>query len=365
MKRVFKTALVLICILSMMLTLSTAFASVYTGSCGSNLTWNLNSVSGTLTISGSGIMKDYSADDHAPWFEHRDKIKYVSVGSQVRTIGDYAFYYCTELTHIYGGAILGEIGDYAFARSGIESFSANSGLRLIGKGAFSYCDSLASVDTNSISVISDSAFAHCDILENVTFSSGLVEIGDYAFNCCEALSSVELMSSAVTVGNYAFTRSRVTNIKLTGATKIGKGAFYHCTDLSDVTIPASVTEIGDRAFTSCVSLDSIAFEGNAPKVTKAESNDRSFDTETVLSYSANTSGWSSPNWMGYKTIADNLSGDINGDGSISNVDLVILARFIVGLENLNEAQISNADMNHDGEVSNIDLIEMARYIVSL
>lgn len=365
MKKIFKTALVLICILSMMFTLSTAFASVYSGSCGSNLTWNFNSVSGTLTISGSGIMTDYSTEDHAPWFQYRDAIKIISVGGQVRTIGDYAFYYCKNLTHIYGGAILGEIGDYAFSRSGIEAFSANSNLRLIGIGAFSYCENLADVNTNSVTVISDSAFAHCDALETVAFSNGLVEIGDYAFNCCEALKSIELTSSSVTIGNYAFTRTGITSAVLTGATKIGNGAFYHCTDLANVLIPDSAAEIGDRAFTSCKNLKGITFEGDAPRVTEADSNDRSFDPDIVLYYSADASGWAYPTWEGYETVISNLIGDINSDGVISNVDLVTLARYVVGLEKLTDAQLISADMNEDGEVSNSDLVEIARYIVSL
>ena len=36
------------------------------GACGDNLTWSLDS-DGTLTISGTGNMRDYDYDDPAPW----------------------------------------------------------------------------------------------------------------------------------------------------------------------------------------------------------------------------------------------------------------------------------------------------------
>ena len=61
------------------------------------------------------------------------------------------------------------------------------------------------------------------------------------------------------------------------------------------------------------------------------------------------------------------AGDIDGDGEITNVDVVTLARYIAGLcsELTASAVRSCADMNDDGEITNIDLVTLARVCVQL
>ena len=57
-------------------------------------------------------------------------------------------------------------------------------------------------------------------------------------------------------------------------------------------------------------------------------------------------------------------GDVNGDGEINNVDLILVARHIVHLEQLTARQIARADMNFNGSIDNVDLIRIARIIVA-
>ncbi len=57
-------------------------------------------------------------------------------------------------------------------------------------------------------------------------------------------------------------------------------------------------------------------------------------------------------------------GDVNGDGEISNVDLIMVARHIVHLNTLTAEQIARADMNSNGSIDNVDLIRIARIIVA-
>ena len=77
-------------VLLMMLPLA---AHAESGTCGSGLTWNLNNA-GTLTISGTGDMKDYTAGT-APWGTGVNKL---IIENGVTSIGDYAFYNCTKLS---------------------------------------------------------------------------------------------------------------------------------------------------------------------------------------------------------------------------------------------------------------------------
>ena len=56
-------------------------------------------------------------------------------------------------------------------------------------------------------------------------------------------------------------------------------------------------------------------------------------------------------------------GDVNGDNVINNTDVVILARCVVGLAELDEDAIVFADMNGDRVISNSDVILLARRVV--
>lgn len=65
------------------------------------------------------------------------------------------------------------------------------------------------------------------------------------------------------------------------------------------------------------------------------------------------------------TVADVLLGDINGDGERTNLDVIYLARSLLGLVTLNDSQKSAADVNGDGNVSNADVIRLARVLIGL
>ncbi len=69
--------------------MSVAYADAVTGTCGDNLTWSLEN--GTLTISGTGAMTDYTSTDHAPWYDYGADIQELSIGAGVTKIGAYAF----------------------------------------------------------------------------------------------------------------------------------------------------------------------------------------------------------------------------------------------------------------------------------
>ena len=70
------------------------------GTCGENLTWTLDE-EGTLTISGTGNMKNYYKNDPSPWSRFpNNTIKKVEIKSGVTCIGDRAYQDCSSLTSV-------------------------------------------------------------------------------------------------------------------------------------------------------------------------------------------------------------------------------------------------------------------------
>ena len=84
------------------------------GTCGANLTWTFVESTGTLTISGSGKMINYSLSSQIPWAKYKKIIKKVIIQDSVTSIGGYAFYDCSNLTSITIPNNVTSIGNYAF-----------------------------------------------------------------------------------------------------------------------------------------------------------------------------------------------------------------------------------------------------------
>jgi len=83
------------------------------GTCGTDVKWVLDEITGTLTISGTGKMKDYDMDP-VPWIRYSSSIKNVVIEPGVTRIGDYAFRPCENLTEVTISSSVTSIGDYIF-----------------------------------------------------------------------------------------------------------------------------------------------------------------------------------------------------------------------------------------------------------
>ncbi len=204
------------------------------GTCGDNLTWVLYS-DGELVIDGTGKMWDWDREGAAPWYSKCSSIKTVTIGDNVTSIGDYAFYYCTSLTSVTIPDSVTFIGNYAFSDcTSLTSITIPDSVYYIHKSAFEGCTSLTSVSVGVSTggdyygcFIGDSAFNGCTALENVTLGQKVTSIDTSAFYGCTSLTSIVLPDKLTT---------------------IGIGAFRKCENLASVTIPASVTSIGNYAF---------------------------------------------------------------------------------------------------------------------
>ena len=155
-------------------------AATYSGTCGTNVKWSLNTDTGVLTISGSGAMTDYAQSSKVPWYSYRNSIKTASIESGVTRIGSYAFSNCSSLTSVTIGDSVASIGDSAFRNcSSLTSVTIPDSVTSIGSYAFYSCSSLTSVTIpDSVTSIRDAAFDACDNLLRVTVLNPRCDIDD-------------------------------------------------------------------------------------------------------------------------------------------------------------------------------------------
>ncbi len=249
---------------------------IASGTCGAegdNLTWTLTADS-TLTISGTGAMKDYTYYiDDAPWYGNRYSIRTCTIADGVTTIGNYAFDECDSLTSVAIPGSVTSIGDDAFWFCDIlPSVDIPGSVKSIGKSAFAYCPALASVTLgNGVESIGDEAFAYCESLASITIPASVTSIGSLAFYDCDRLASIsvdEANAAYRSLDGVLYDKDMTTLLICPagrqgayavpdGVTVIGDNAFNFCEGLTSVTFPESLTAIGDEAFAACYSLISV------------------------------------------------------------------------------------------------------------
>lgn len=284
-------------------------------SCGANLTWEYNTETKVLTISGTGAMSDFDWQTGgmlAPWVKNNNIYNYletVVISDGVTSIGEHAFYYCENLKNITIPSSVKSIGMGAFySCKALTGIIIPNGTESIGEDAFKYCDGLKEVTVpGSVKSIGEGAFSNCYYEEtdddyNITYSRGLEKviiqdgvesICDNAFSGCKKLTDITLPVSIKIIGVSAFQDTGLydlyehtgwnvcyignhliaANQSISGTctvkpgTKtIAGGAFASCGNLEGITIPDSVVSIGNRAFFSCSSLKSITIPKNVTSI---------------------------------------------------------------------------------------------------
>lgn len=100
--------------------------------------------SGDLMISLT-VIGGETARIGATAFQGAEHLSKVTLGEGVRTVGDYAFYLCTELSTLSLPETLTSIGAAAFNRTAIEEIIIPSGVTSIGRAAFANCPNLTKV----------------------------------------------------------------------------------------------------------------------------------------------------------------------------------------------------------------------------
>ena len=245
MKKRFWSAVLAVCMLLTLLPVPALAASVADGTCGASVNWTLDDA-GTLTISGTGAMEDYSFltdGTPVPWASHQAGVKAVEIENGVTSIGSCVFRDCNNLTSVK-----------------IPS---------------------------SVTSIGAAAFHSCINLTNVVIPASVTSIGDFAFELCTGLTSVNIPNGVTSIGNRMFYEcTGLTSITLpSSVTSIEDGAFMF-SGLTSVTILSNVTKMGADVFNNCSALKDVFYESNPDKWANIGGNGTGLTGNTTIHYTA-------------------------------------------------------------------------------
>lgn len=158
-----------------------------------------------------------------------------------QTIGTYAFYKCTNLRLLDGGAL-------------------PSTVTTVGVYAFAECQNIQiDISKSHLTEIADYLFYNCDNLHNLTLPDKVTTVGAYAFSECNNLNEVVFDKNVSSIKEGAFAQCvNLHTVKIPeGVTAIENNTFYGCQNLNTVELPSTLTTIGDGAFAGCTNIHSI------------------------------------------------------------------------------------------------------------
>lgn len=240
--------------------------AIFSGTCGDNVTWSLDTTTGVLTISGSGAMTMYDGHEKTPWRLYEKYIKIVIIENGVTSISNNAFHLMPALT------------DVAISES----------VSFIGELAFTFCSCLASITVKQSNqnyksengVLFDKSGTRliqypCGKSGEYTISSSVKSIDGYAFTACLGVTSINVdlnnpnykskdgvlfNKDGSTLIQYPSGKIERSYIVPDFASIINYYSFCPCDKLRSVVIPATVTSIKYGAF-EWHNLASLCYEG--------------------------------------------------------------------------------------------------------
>lgn len=193
---------------------------------------------GTTSMDNGKVVREWvvaegtvNTDESKGVFAGNNNIVRLTIGENLKGIGNYAFYSCANLEYVKFGNGLEEVGKYAFAN----------------------CTNMTEIGidfTSNLTYISDYTFWNCRSLRSFAVPSGVTAIYDHAFEGCTDLGRTSLGGVLDLTGSA---QGKKVNLE-----KIGYSVFKNCTGLAEVIFPEAIDNSADvidvNNFEGCSSL---------------------------------------------------------------------------------------------------------------
>lgn len=251
----------------------------------------------------------------------------------------------------------------------------------IGESQFVGLESLEKVEfPNSLKKIGKHAFYGCEALTSISIPNSVAEIGENAFDLSRSLKifTIEDGEGELFINNN-FLNSPLDelyvgrNITYPDA----NSPFSMLESLKKVTIGSLVSRLGDTQFAGCQNLkDVVSFSLNVPSTgkyvfTEAYQAEATLHVpESAYNKYQNTYPWYL--FKNFQLIDENgtempktiVSGDASGNGIVDAGDIEEIVRYIMNgpSEYFN---FGNADMNKDGKINAVDIVILTEKIRNL
>lgn len=203
-------------------------------------------------------------------FAECDKLKSVTLPSNLNCIPDYAFFYCISLENIAIPDSVDSIGYAAFYYcESLNSITFPENYIDVGAYAFSFCNkATAENETVKLKNVGLQAFIGTSIFNNIEFSGETTKIDDAAFQGNTNLKSINFNNATLSAGENAFfdctKLNEINNHPI--FLSVGKVAFYECSGITEATFSEECSLIGYGAFYKCENLNTIGFSDCSAKI---------------------------------------------------------------------------------------------------
>lgn len=254
-------------------------------SCGKttadSVTWDFDQTTGTLTISGTGDMADYTSESQQPWYSNANNIEKIVINEGVKSIGAQSFRALSNVKQVTLADSVESIGDMAFRNTGVNATEAL--ILHLGKN-------VSSISTDALRGNKFAAFIVDE--ENTSFMAS-------ADGLLYSKDGKKLISYPMRKAGTTFN-----NAWLDGVEVIGTRAFFGARfdGPSDIVIPETVKVVGAQAFSNTFNLNNAVFVLHLP------------NSLEKLEYAAFFAG----RYQGVLKLGKNLTTIVTTDGSAVN-----------------------------------------------
>ena len=214
-----------------------------------------------------------------------DKIKHINIPSEIARIVSINDFLSKSVTEIE--TTVATVADYAFYKQSSLISVKMPNVKSIGAYAFNYCSQLKKVELPSTcKYIGASAFMECYYLENINIPDGIREIPSGCFRGDYSLKSPKIPGSVTNIGSMAFQGATFDTIDLPQVAQLGQLVFakssYDVTGLKTLII---------RNASGVCSLSSSNSFGNTP-IGKGEEGAVIYVPDSLVGNYKQSTNWS-------------------------------------------------------------------------